>query len=157
MWPRPKHFWPQCLYRTNLNNYPAAQKGRPYLPALVCSAIVGVVFGDVGIDATESQLFVRCRRDSLDYQLCIGIRWLGLILDKRHTGVIKTQVFICMLYKTSFLWCCWVFTLGLSPPVDSPRCSPPPPLCSAMLRLCSETALAAYSTANWRSEVTLRP
>lgn len=52
-----------------------------YLPALVCSAIVGVVFGDVGVDAAESQLFVRGRRDGLDYQLCIGIRWLGLILD----------------------------------------------------------------------------
>lgn len=56
-----------------------------YLPALICSAIVGVVFGDVGIDATESQLFVRGRRDGLDDQLCIGIWWLGLILNKRDT------------------------------------------------------------------------
>lgn len=128
------------------------KKGSPYLPALVRSAIVGVVFGDVGVDATQSQLLVRCRRDGLDYQLCIGIRWLGLVLDKRHTGVNKTQV----VQGSSSLWCCWVFTLGLSPPADSPRCSLPPPLCSAMLRLCSETALAAYSTANWRSEVTLR-
>lgn len=59
----------------------------PYLPALVCSAIVGVVFGDVGVDAAESQLLVRGRRDGLDDQLCIGIRWLGLILDKRDTGI----------------------------------------------------------------------
>lgn len=51
----------------------------------------------------------------------------------------------------------WVLTLGLSPPADSPLCSLPPPLCSTMLRLCSETALAAYSAAKWRSEVTLRP
>ncbi len=58
---------------------------RPYLPALVCSAIVGVVFGDVGVDATESQLFVRGRRDGLDDQLCIGIRWLGLVLHERKT------------------------------------------------------------------------
>lgn len=29
-----------------------------HLPALVCSAIVGIVFGDMGVDATESQLFV---------------------------------------------------------------------------------------------------
>ena len=62
---------------------------RLYLPALVCSAVVGVVFGDVGINATQSQLFVWGRRDSLDYQLCIGIGWLGLILEKQKTGINK--------------------------------------------------------------------
>lgn len=60
-----------------------------YLPAFICSAIVGIVFGDVGIDATEGQLFVRGRRDGLDDQLCIGIWWLGLILDKQDTSTNK--------------------------------------------------------------------
>lgn len=68
--------------------YIQLREGGPYLPALVCSAIVGVVFGDVGVDATKSQLFVRGRRDGLDNQLCIGIRWLGLILNKQDTTVL---------------------------------------------------------------------
>lgn len=34
------------------------QPERAHLPALVCGAIVGIVFGDMGVDATESQLFV---------------------------------------------------------------------------------------------------
>lgn len=55
-----------------------------YLPALVRSAVVGVVFGDVGVDATESQLLVWSGGDGLDDQLCIGVRWLGLVLD-RHS------------------------------------------------------------------------
>lgn len=29
-----------------------------HLPALVCSAIVGIVFGDMGVDAAQGQLFV---------------------------------------------------------------------------------------------------
>lgn len=70
-----------------------------YLPALVCSAIVRVVFGDVGIDATESQLFVWGRRDGLDNQLCIGIRWLGLILYEREISI-NTQKHI--LYTQPF-------------------------------------------------------
>lgn len=58
-----------------------------HLPALVCSAIVGIVFGDMGVDAAESQLFVWGRWDGLDDQLRIGIRWLGLILEKGDKGV----------------------------------------------------------------------
>lgn len=49
------------------------------------------MFGDVGVDATESQLFVRSRRDGLDDQLCVGIRGLGFILDKQDTGIIIIQ------------------------------------------------------------------
>lgn len=60
-----------------------------YLPALVCSAVVRVVFGDVGIDTTESQLLVWGRGNGLDNQLCIGIRWLGLILVKGKTSLNK--------------------------------------------------------------------
>lgn len=31
---------------------------RAHLPALVCGAVVGIVFGDVGVDAAERQLLV---------------------------------------------------------------------------------------------------
>lgn len=41
------------------------------------------MFGDVCVDATESQLLVLGRGDGLDNQLCIGIRWLGLILAQK--------------------------------------------------------------------------
>lgn len=58
------------------------EKRTAYLPALVRSAVIGVVFGDVGVDATESQLLVRSGGDGLDDQLCIGVRWLGLVLDR---------------------------------------------------------------------------
>lgn len=64
------------------------ERGRsPDLPALVRRAVVGVVFGDVGVDAAESQLFVRGRRDGLDDQLSVGIRRFGLVLDK-HTWML---------------------------------------------------------------------
>lgn len=71
-----------------------SSRERPYLPSLVCSAVVGVVFGDVGVDATESQLFVLCWRDGLDDQLCVGIRWLGLILDTGDTNITIQTSFI---------------------------------------------------------------
>lgn len=40
------------------------------------------MFGDVGVDATQGQLLVRGRGDGLDDQLSVGIRRLGLILEK---------------------------------------------------------------------------
>lgn len=97
-------------------NHPVQNK-RPYLPALVCSAIVGVVFGDVGVDATESQLFVRSRRDGLDDQLCIGIRWLGLILDKRDPGI--------NIHTFSYTYCTrLIFSLGQLTSFDVAGSSP---------------------------------
>lgn len=45
------------------------------------------MFGDVRVDAAEGQLFVRGRRDGLDDELRVGIRWLGLVLDEQGTSV----------------------------------------------------------------------
>ena len=53
-----------------------------HLPALVCGAVVGVVLGDVGVDAAERQLLVVGRGDGLDDQLGVGVGRLGVILEK---------------------------------------------------------------------------
>lgn len=46
----------QINYTEGISSF--QEKKESYLPSLVCSAIVRVVFCDVGIDATESQLLV---------------------------------------------------------------------------------------------------
>ena len=50
------------------------------LPALVRSPVVGIVLGDVGVDAGQSQLLVMRLGDGLDDQLGVGEGWLALIL-----------------------------------------------------------------------------
>ena len=54
----------------------------PYLPALVRSPVVGVILGDVGVDARERQLLVRRLRDGLHNQLRVGERRLGFVLER---------------------------------------------------------------------------
>lgn len=54
-----------------------------HLPALVGRPVVGVVLGDVIVDAVQSELFVLSQSDGLDDQLCIGVRRFGVILEKK--------------------------------------------------------------------------
>ena len=51
------------------------------LPALVCGAVVGVVLGDVGVDAVERELLVLGQRDGLDDQLGVRVGRLGVVLQ----------------------------------------------------------------------------
>ena len=55
----------------------------PYLPSLVCSSVVRVVLGDVGVDAAQGQLFVLRGRDGLHNQLRVRIRRFRLVLRSR--------------------------------------------------------------------------
>ena len=64
------------------------------LPALVGRAVVGVVLGDVGVDAAECQLLVMGRGDGLDDQLGVGVGWLGIILDTKQQT--KTRVSVSL-------------------------------------------------------------
>lgn len=57
--------------------------GGTYLPALVCCAVVRVVLCDVIVDSVQRELLVRCQRDGLDDQLCIGVWRLGVVLGSR--------------------------------------------------------------------------
>lgn len=62
------------------------------LPALICAPVVGVVLGDVCVDAVECELFVRGERDGLDDQLSVRVWRFGVVLhgDSRQ----HTQTFI---------------------------------------------------------------
>ena len=40
-----------------------------YLPALISSAVVGIMFGNVGVYTTEGELLVWSRGDGLDDEL----------------------------------------------------------------------------------------
>lgn len=55
-----------------------------HLPALVSSAIVWIMFGNVGVYSTERELLVWSRGDGLDDELGVGIGWLGVILCKNE-------------------------------------------------------------------------
>ena len=51
-----------------------------HLPALVCSAVVRVVLGDVCVDAVEGQLFVGRHGDGLDDELGVRVGGLRVVL-----------------------------------------------------------------------------
>ena len=57
---------------------------RVHLPTLVCCPVEGVVLCDVGVDATQSELFVGCGCDRLHNELGIREGWLRLVF---HRGV----------------------------------------------------------------------
>ena len=60
------------------------------LPALVSCPVVGVVLGDVGVDAGQGELLVPSLGDCLHYQLGIGEGWLGLILEYKPLMIVIT-------------------------------------------------------------------
>ena len=65
------------------------------LPALVSCPVVGVVLGDVGVDAGQGELLVPSLGDCLHYQLGIREGWLGLILEYKTSMIVIT----CTCYQ----------------------------------------------------------
>lgn len=61
------------------------------------------MFGDVGVDATEGQLLVRGGGDGLDDQLSVGIRRLGLILEKGGDEISARVISSTFFGKTEYI------------------------------------------------------
>jgi len=72
-------------FQTKNNTESSSYWSSGYLPSFISSSVIGVVLGDVGVDARKGQLFVDGLRYCLHDQLGIAEGWLGLVLKNNVT------------------------------------------------------------------------
>lgn len=87
---------------------------KTYLPALVGSAVVRVVLGNVGVDAAQGQLLVLSRRHGLYDQLSVRVGWLRVVvrpvLSLHHTlNLTNRNLPIC---HTIFYCCVYLYVVN---------------------------------------------